>query len=49
MLRYELDTAVLIRNVLQRIAQSFDVRPLSIQITRTTDVQNLHEVRRHSY
>ena len=44
-LRYELDTAVLIRNVLQRIAQSFDVRPLSIQITRTTDVQNLHEVR----
>ena len=45
MLRYELDTAVLTHNVLQRIAQSFDVRPLSIQITRTTDVQNLHEVR----
>lgn len=44
-LRYELDSAHLIQNVLTRIATGFDVRPLSVQIIRTTDVQSVHEVR----
>lgn len=41
-LHYELDTAVLTQNVLQRIAQGFEVQALSIQVTRTTDVHSLH-------
>ncbi len=44
-LRYELDTEGLMRSVLNRIAQSFDVRPLSVRITRTSDVQSVHEVK----
>ena len=44
-LRYELDTAVLAENVLARIASSFDVKALSINIQHTTRVQNVGEVR----
>ena len=42
-LRYELDTEGLTQSVLNRIAQSFDVRPLSVRITRTSGVQSVHE------
>ncbi|MEY4979446.1 MAG: hypothetical protein RLZZ352_1716 [Pseudomonadota bacterium] len=44
-LRYELDTAVLVQRVLARVAASFEVRPLSVQVTRTSDVQQVHEAR----
>lgn len=44
-LRYELDAAQLVKNILQRIERSFEVRPLSMQVTRETKVQTLHEVR----
>lgn len=44
-LRYELDSAALTQNVLARIATSFDVRPLSVQVTRTSEVQSVHQVR----
>ncbi len=43
-LHYELDTATLIYNALQRIAQSFDVKALSIDVARTTDVQSVQQV-----
>ncbi|MDO5654240.1 MAG: DEAD/DEAH box helicase family protein, partial [Brachymonas sp.] len=44
-LRYEVDTAELVRNVLQRIAQHFDIKPLAISVTRSTQVQSVSEVR----
>lgn len=44
-LRYELDTEHFKTHVLQRIANDFDVLPLSISVTRTTGVETIHEVR----
>ena len=44
-LRYEIDTELLVSNVLNTIAQHFDVRPLSIGVTRTTDVHTTHQAR----
>ena len=44
-LRYEVDTGELISHVLQRIAQHFDVKPLAISVTRSTQVQSVNEVR----
>jgi type III restriction enzyme len=42
-LRYELDTEQLKANVLASIARNFDVRPLSVTVTTTSGVQNLHQ------
>ncbi len=44
-LRYEIDTEGLTTSVLERIKTHFDVRPLSIGVTRTTDVETLHQAR----
>jgi len=44
-LRYELDTEQLKLNVLANIERNFDVRPLSISVTRTTDVETIHQAR----
>lgn len=44
-LRYEVETPALIENVLASIAKNFDVRPLSIGVTRTTDVETVHQAR----
>lgn len=44
-LRYEIDTEQLTRKVLDAITQHFDVRPLSIGVTRTTDVETVHQAR----
>ncbi len=41
-LHYALDTSTLVDNIVQRLGASFQVRPLTIQITRTQDVQSLH-------
>ena len=41
-LRYELDAEALATKVLQRIATDFEVRPLSIRVTRTESVESLH-------
>jgi len=41
-LHYELDTPVLVENIVQRLGSVFSVRPLTIQVTRTQDVQSLH-------
>lgn len=44
-LRYEVDTPALIENVLASITKNFDVRPLSIGVTRTTDVETVNQAR----
>lgn len=44
-LRYEVETQKLIDNVLASIQTNFDVRPLSIGVTRTTDVETVHQAR----
>lgn len=44
-LRYEVQTPALIESVLASIAKNFDVRPLSIGVTRTTDVETVHQAR----
>ncbi len=44
-LRYEVDTPALIDSVLASITKNFDVRPLSIGVTRTTDVQTVNQAR----
>jgi type III restriction enzyme len=44
-LRYEVETPALIESVLASIAKNFDVRPLSIGVTRTTDVETVHQAR----
>jgi type III restriction enzyme len=42
-LRYELDTEQLKLNVLASMERNFDVRPLSVTVTTTSGVQNLHQ------
>ena len=42
-LRYELDTEQLKLNVLTNIGRNFDVRPLSVTVTTTSGVQNMHQ------
>lgn len=42
-LRYELDTEQLKLNVLASIERNFDVRPLSVTVTTTSGVQNMHQ------
>lgn len=44
-LHYELDTPALVDNIVQRLGTDFSVRPLTIQITRTTDVQSVHSAK----
>ena len=44
-LRYELDNTELIEKLLQRIAGEFQVRPLTISVTRTESVESLHQAR----
>ena len=44
-LRYELDTEVLTGRIVARIAADFEVRPLSISVTRTESVQSLHQAK----
>jgi len=41
-LHYELDTPALLDNIVQRLGTDFSVRPLTIQVTRTAQVQSLH-------
>jgi len=43
--RYAVDTPPLVDKVLEAIQKHFEVRPLSIGITRTTDVEAVHGVR----
>jgi type III restriction enzyme len=45
LLRYEVDTPKLIENVLESISRNFEVRPLSISVTRTTDVETVDKAR----
>ena len=42
-LRYELDADTLVDKVLARISTDFQVRPLTLSVTRTQAVQNLHQ------
>lgn len=42
-MRYELDSEELSANIARRIAADFEVRPLSLSITRTESVQSLHQ------
>ena len=44
-LRYELDSAQLVTNVLRRIDEHFDVKPLAISVTTATQVQRVQGVR----
>ncbi len=44
-LHYELDSAVLTERILQAIRTDFNVRPLSISITRTDSVESLHQAK----
>ena len=44
-MRYELDSAEFIASVGKRIASDFEVRALSLSVTRTSSVQNLNEAR----
>ncbi len=44
-LRYAVDTPQLVDNVLAAIQKHFEVQPLSIGITRTTDVETVHHAR----
>ena len=41
-LHYELDTPALVDNIVRRLGTDFTVRPLTIQVTRTENVQSLH-------
>lgn len=41
-LHYELDMPALVDRIVQRLGTDFSVGPLTIQVTRTQDVQNLH-------
>lgn len=41
-LHYELDTPALVEHIVQRLGTDFQVRPLTIQITRTADVHSVH-------
>ena len=41
-LHYELDTPSLVNNIVARIASDFQVRPLTISVTRTDAVESLH-------
>lgn len=43
LLHYELDTPVLLESIQTRIQRDFEVRPLSIHITRTQKVQSLQD------
>ena len=42
-LRYELDTPTLVDNILASLERDFKVRPLTINVTRTEHVQDLHQ------
>ena len=44
-LRYEVDTPALIESVLVSVTKNFDVRPLSIGVTRTSDVETVTQAR----
>ena len=44
-LHYEIDTPALIDNAVARIASDFEVRPLTLNVTRTEGIQQLHQVR----
>ncbi|WP_037472669.1 DEAD/DEAH box helicase family protein [Simplicispira psychrophila] len=44
-LRYEIDTPALIDNAVARIATDFEVRPLTLNVTRTEGVQQQHQAR----
>ena len=44
-LRYELDSEAFKKSVLERIGRDFKVLPLSIGVTRTTDVEVIHQAR----
>lgn len=41
-LHYQLDTPTLVKNIIARITSGFQVRPLSISITRTENVESKH-------
>ena len=43
-LRYELESEALTDRILQRITSDFQVRPLTISITRTESVESIHKV-----
>jgi type III restriction enzyme len=44
-LRYELDAELLTDRIVKQIAADFQVRPLSISVTRTESVQSLHQAK----
>lgn len=44
-LRYELDSAQLVANVLRRIEAHFDIKPLAISVTTATQVHDVHTAR----
>lgn len=44
-LRYELDADLLTDRILKQIAADFQVRPLTISVTRTESVQSLHQAK----
>ena len=44
-LRYELDSEVLVQNILASVATDFQVRPLTISVTTTQGVEQLHQAR----
>ena len=42
-LRYEVDSDVLVQNILRSLATEFQVRPLTLSVTTTQGVQNVHQ------
>lgn len=44
-LRYELDAVLLADRIIARIAADFEVRPLTLSVTRTESVQSLHQAK----
>ena len=44
-LHYELDAALLTDRIMTRIAADFEVRPLTLSVTRTESVQSLHQAK----
>ena len=44
-LRYELDSEVLVQNILASVATDFQVRPLTISVITTQGVEQLHQAR----
>ena len=44
-LRYELDAELLTDRIVKQIAADFEVRPLTISVTRTDSVQSLHQAK----